>query len=113
MEIGLVATDDAAILEYFGHPVKIIMGDYSNIKITTPEDLDLAAGFWRGEGRMRVGIGYDVHPLVKDRPLVLEELPLITIWGWPAIPIDVLLHALADALGSGGSGGYRAAFSSR
>jgi 2-C-methyl-D-erythritol 4-phosphate cytidylyltransferase len=44
LEIGLVATDDAAILEYFGHPVKIIMGDYSNIKITTPEDLDLAAG---------------------------------------------------------------------
>jgi 2-C-methyl-D-erythritol 4-phosphate cytidylyltransferase len=43
LEIGLIATDDTAVLGYFGYPVKIIMGDYSNIKITTPEDLDLAS----------------------------------------------------------------------
>ncbi len=36
-------TDDAMIYEtYLNQPVKIIMGDYRNIKITTPEDLDIA-----------------------------------------------------------------------
>lgn len=37
---NLVITDDAFIYEkYIGKPVKIIPGDYSNIKLTTPEDL--------------------------------------------------------------------------
>lgn len=36
-------TDDAMVVEtYAGHPVKIIMGDYRNIKVTTPEDTALA-----------------------------------------------------------------------
>lgn len=32
-------TDDAQVAEYFGLDVYMIMGDYSNIKITTPDDL--------------------------------------------------------------------------
>jgi 2-C-methyl-D-erythritol 4-phosphate cytidylyltransferase len=32
-------TDDASVFESMGHKVAIIEGDYSNIKITTPEDL--------------------------------------------------------------------------
>lgn len=35
------ATDDASLVEAI-HPVKIIQGSYSNIKITTPEDLYFA-----------------------------------------------------------------------
>ncbi|MBI4684909.1 MAG: 2-C-methyl-D-erythritol 4-phosphate cytidylyltransferase [Nitrospirae bacterium] len=42
MEEGFYSTDDSAIVERYGGKVKIIMGDYSNIKITTPEDLDIA-----------------------------------------------------------------------
>jgi len=38
----LKVTDDAALLELINHPVKVIMGSYNNIKITTPEDLILA-----------------------------------------------------------------------
>ena len=34
-------TDDAALIEQFGLPVKVIHGDRLNIKITTPEDLIL------------------------------------------------------------------------
>jgi 2-C-methyl-D-erythritol 4-phosphate cytidylyltransferase len=34
-------TDDAAMVESLGNPVKVFMGSYSNIKITTPEDLVL------------------------------------------------------------------------
>ncbi|HYH03580.1 MAG TPA: 2-C-methyl-D-erythritol 4-phosphate cytidylyltransferase [Bacillota bacterium] len=35
-------TDDCSVVEYFEHPVKLIMGSYENIKITTPEDLVMA-----------------------------------------------------------------------
>ncbi|NQT47894.1 MAG: 2-C-methyl-D-erythritol 4-phosphate cytidylyltransferase [Chloroflexi bacterium] len=35
-------TDDAALVEALGYEVKVYMGSYDNIKITTPEDLALA-----------------------------------------------------------------------
>ncbi|MCL4458673.1 MAG: 2-C-methyl-D-erythritol 4-phosphate cytidylyltransferase [Chloroflexi bacterium] len=35
-------TDEATLLECQGHPVKVYMGSYDNIKITTPEDWTLA-----------------------------------------------------------------------
>jgi 2-C-methyl-D-erythritol 4-phosphate cytidylyltransferase len=35
-------TDDATIIERMGGPVRVLMGSYENIKITTPEDLMLA-----------------------------------------------------------------------
>jgi 2-C-methyl-D-erythritol 4-phosphate cytidylyltransferase len=35
-------TDDAVLLERLGIPVKIVHGDYSNIKITTSDDLAIA-----------------------------------------------------------------------
>ena len=35
-------TDDASVVEEFGHPITLIEGDYQNIKITTPEDLIIA-----------------------------------------------------------------------
>jgi 2-C-methyl-D-erythritol 4-phosphate cytidylyltransferase len=39
---GFSATDDASVLEWYGHPVAIAEGSYTNLKITTPEDLILA-----------------------------------------------------------------------
>jgi 2-C-methyl-D-erythritol 4-phosphate cytidylyltransferase len=36
---GVVGTDDAALVERLGHPVKVIRGLEANLKITTPEDL--------------------------------------------------------------------------
>ena len=41
-EQGLDATDDATLVEELGHPVKLVRGDYANLKITTPEDLAIA-----------------------------------------------------------------------
>ena len=41
-EEGWTATDDAALVEHLGHPVRGVLGDPRNIKITTPEDLVLA-----------------------------------------------------------------------
>ena len=43
-------TDDATAVERLGYKVRLYMGDYENIKVTTPEDLALAhiiAGEWK------------------------------------------------------------------
>ncbi len=37
-----LATDDAALVEHAGHPVKIVSGSPLNIKVTTKEDMKLA-----------------------------------------------------------------------
>lgn len=42
---GVYFTDDSAIVERYGGKIKIIMGSYTNIKITTPEDLLTAESF--------------------------------------------------------------------
>ena len=39
---GIVATDDAALVEAIGHRVRLVMGSHRNIKVTTPEDLVIA-----------------------------------------------------------------------
>jgi 2-C-methyl-D-erythritol 4-phosphate cytidylyltransferase len=41
-EVQEDVTDDAAMVERLGLPVRVFMGAYSNIKVTTPEDLVLA-----------------------------------------------------------------------
>jgi len=38
----IYGTDDATLVERAGVPVRVIMGNYENIKITTPEDLVIA-----------------------------------------------------------------------
>ena len=42
MRRGRTATDDTSLAEAMGHRVHLIEGAYSNIKITTPEDLHFA-----------------------------------------------------------------------
>lgn len=39
---GFTGTDDASLVERLGAPVKLVMGSYGNIKVTTPDDLELA-----------------------------------------------------------------------
>lgn len=40
-------TDDAMLVEQLGYKVKVYMGSYENIKVTTPEDLALAESILR------------------------------------------------------------------
>jgi 2-C-methyl-D-erythritol 4-phosphate cytidylyltransferase len=40
-------TDDASVVEYFGHEIFLVEGDYRNIKITTPEDILIGETFLR------------------------------------------------------------------
>lgn len=42
---GWLGTDDASFVERFGHPVAVTLGERSNIKVTTPEDLEWGGSF--------------------------------------------------------------------
>lgn len=42
-------TDDCMLLEKDGYKIKIIEGDYTNIKVTTYEDINIIKEFLRGE----------------------------------------------------------------
>lgn len=45
-------TDDATLLEHLGKHIAIFMGSYSNIKITTQEDLLIAEALIKGSARL-------------------------------------------------------------
>ena len=48
---------------------------------------------------MRVGFGYDVHPLVRERPLILGGVVIPHDFGLAGhSDADVLCHAIGDAL---------------
>jgi 2-C-methyl-D-erythritol 4-phosphate cytidylyltransferase len=42
------ATDDSMLVEKLGHPVRVLEGEETNIKITVPEDLLIAEALLRG-----------------------------------------------------------------
>lgn len=44
---NFLGTDDASLVERIGAQIKVIRSDYRNIKITTPEDIDIAESFLR------------------------------------------------------------------
>ncbi len=44
-------TDDATLVEQLGYRVKLYMGSYDNIKVTTPDDLVLAEVLWQKRGK--------------------------------------------------------------
>ncbi|MGL5964565.1 MAG: 2-C-methyl-D-erythritol 4-phosphate cytidylyltransferase [Fusobacteriaceae bacterium] len=47
---NLQGTDDSSLVERYGGKIKIILGDYENIKITTVEDIKIARS-WKNEDR--------------------------------------------------------------
>lgn len=88
-------TDDSSLLK----KVKVIPGDYSNIKVTTREDLAYIRGVISSRIGLRLGIGYDIHRMVKDRRLVLGGVNIPGRYGLIGhSDADVLLHAITDAL---------------
>lgn len=102
-EGGVDATDEAVLAERAGHPVRLVEGEPTNIKITTPEDLPVADAIVNGRNQAgaqaRVGTGYDLHRLVEGRPLVLGGV--IVPFERGALghsDADVICHAVTDAI---------------
>ena len=55
---GILGTDDSSLVERTGHKIKMIMGSYDNIKITTPEDLIIAESFLKDRDHIFYKSGY-------------------------------------------------------
>jgi len=95
-------TDDCQLMEAAGHPVRLVAGLDTNLKLTTPEDVALAQAIMsigKEEKPMRIGHGYDVHRLVEDRPLILGGVTVPYDKGLLGhSDADVLTHAVMDAL---------------
>lgn len=92
-------TDDCQLMEAAGHRVKLVPGLDTNLKLTTPEDIRLAAALMKEDKTMRIGHGYDVHKLVEDRLLILGGVTIPFEKGLLGhSDADVLTHAIMDAL---------------
>jgi 2-C-methyl-D-erythritol 4-phosphate cytidylyltransferase/2-C-methyl-D-erythritol 2,4-cyclodiphosphate synthase len=100
------ATDEASLVEAAGHPVVVVDGEPSNIKITTEEDMRVAeaiAGVGNPGARIRavprIGIGYDLHRLEPGRPLIIGGVSVPHETGLIGhSDADVLCHAITDAI---------------
>ena len=49
-EKNLAVTDDVSVVELMGKPVKLTVGEYTNLKLTTPEDMIIAETILRDRG---------------------------------------------------------------
>ncbi len=102
MAAGWDFTDDCQLFEQAGHPVRLVPGLDTNLKLTTPEDIRLAEALLtdrKETSTMRIGHGYDVHKLVEGRPLILGGVTIPWEKGLLGhSDADVLTHAVMDAL---------------
>jgi len=101
------ATDESALAERAGHRVRLVDGEPSNVKITTPGDLSAAERVMAaGAPPIRIGQGYDLHRLVPGRPLVLGGVTIAFDLGLTGhSDADIVCHAVTDAvLGAAGLG---------
>ncbi|MCL2538854.1 MAG: 2-C-methyl-D-erythritol 2,4-cyclodiphosphate synthase [Oscillospiraceae bacterium] len=90
------AMDDCEVVENYGHPVVIVEGESSNIKITTLDDIKRMK---RREGGMRIGHGYDAHRFCEGRALILGGVRIPFELGLLGhSDADVLTHAVIDSL---------------
>ncbi|WP_251423004.1 2-C-methyl-D-erythritol 4-phosphate cytidylyltransferase [Veillonella agrestimuris] len=99
-EAGYIGTDDVSLVEYIDKAVHILEGDYKNIKVTTPNDIDVVKRYLGiKEKAMRVGYGYDIHQLKEGRPCILGGVHIESSIGPDGhSDADVLIHALMDAM---------------
>jgi 2-C-methyl-D-erythritol 4-phosphate cytidylyltransferase/2-C-methyl-D-erythritol 2,4-cyclodiphosphate synthase len=91
-------TDDAAVAEWAGLPVALVLGSSANAKLTTSDDFALAERAVGGP-EVRVGQGFDVHRLVAGDHVWLCGVRLAHTQALEGhSDADVALHALTDAL---------------
>jgi 2-C-methyl-D-erythritol 4-phosphate cytidylyltransferase/2-C-methyl-D-erythritol 2,4-cyclodiphosphate synthase len=109
---NIVITDEASAMEAAGYTPQVFAGKRSNIKITVPEDWQLAEALLVSRGNSmtssqqknlpRIGHGYDVHRFSEPCADAFVRLGGVKIPHHKKLIAhsdgDVLIHALCDAL---------------
>ena len=84
-------TDEATLFIESNKKIKFIKGEYTNNKITFLEDIKKTTNY--------VGIGFDIHKLIKNKPLYLGGIKIPFHSGLQGHSDgDVILHAIIDAI---------------
>ena len=88
--------DDLSLIENI-NKIKLINGEKINFKITDKEDLTLLKNI--SKSNLKIGIGFDVHRLVKGRKLFLGGVKIPSSLGTLGHSDgDPVLHAIIDAV---------------
>lgn len=108
----LYKDDDCSLLDS-SKKIKFIKGEKKNFKITDKEDFNLLTKIFKSTSK--VGIGFDVHRLVKGKKLYLGGLKIPSRLGTLGHSDgDPVLHAIIDAiLGACGMGDIGEKFSDK
>jgi 2-C-methyl-D-erythritol 4-phosphate cytidylyltransferase/2-C-methyl-D-erythritol 2,4-cyclodiphosphate synthase len=94
---GADATDDVAIAELAGLAVEAVLGEESNLKVTTEKDFGLAERYLAGETRS--AMGYDAHRFTEGDHVWLCGVQVPHDRGLEGhSDADAGLHALTDAV---------------
>lgn len=82
-------TDDSRVWQKMYGGVTYVEGERSNVKVTLPGDIR----------RQKIGCGYDIHKLAKNRPLVLGGVNIPFHKGLLGhSDADVVAHSIMDAV---------------
>ena len=88
--------DDFSLLDNF-NDIKFVPGEKRNFKITDPEDFNLLKNFY--SSKISLGIGFDVHRLVKGKKLFLGGIKIPSKLGTLGHSDgDPVLHSVIDAI---------------
>jgi len=96
---GAALTDDAAVAEAAGLPVRLVPSSEENFKVTTEADLARAEALLTAVAESRTGTGFDVHRFGPGDHVVLCGVRIPHDRGLVGhSDADVGLHAITDAL---------------
>jgi 2-C-methyl-D-erythritol 4-phosphate cytidylyltransferase/2-C-methyl-D-erythritol 2,4-cyclodiphosphate synthase len=93
-------SDDAALMEWAGHPVSVFVGEPDNMKLTMPDDFARAERLGLAMlADLRMGTGYDVHAFADGDHVMLGGVKIPHDRGLSGhSDADAPLHALVDAI---------------
>lgn len=93
-------SDDAALMEWAGHPVTVFAGEPGNVKLTLAEDFARAESLSLAAlSDVRTGTGYDVHAFGDGDHVMLGGIKIAHGRGLSGhSDADAALHALVDAI---------------
>ncbi len=93
------ATDESQLVEKLGVAVQLVPSDYTNFKITTPEDLIFAEALVNEQSYQRTGFGFDLHRMGPGRKFIIGGVEIAHEKGFIGHSDgDLVLHALCDAI---------------